>query len=226
MRTLDFNELFTKGWEAFVRQIGMAIVWTVVYALGTFILIITIVGIIILPSWVAGYLEVMRVVWHGGPGDFNDFFKHLNKLGNLWAALIIAGICIFVGLFFFIIPGVILAVLWSQAVFLIIDKNLDAITAMTASWNRVKDDFWIVLAVLLIVEIIGAIGGTVAIGWLLTWPFGVLVSWAMYFALFPAAPDTQASPPPAANYSEPAPPPPPPPPPTAGESDDEGITLE
>ena len=225
MQTLDFNELFTKGWEAFVRQIGMAIVWTLVYVIGTFILMITIIGIIILPVWIAGYLETMRAVWRGDPGEFGDFFKHMGKIGNLWAVMILMWLGVFVGTLLLIIPGIIVAVLWSQAIFLIIDKDLDAITAMTASWNRVKDDFWMVLAVIFVTAIISGLGSAVYIGWLVTFPFALLVSWAMYYALFPPAPDAQPAAAPTADYSE-APPPPPPPPPTEDKRDDEGITLE
>ena len=224
MQTLDFSDLFTRGWEAFVRQIGMAIVWTLVYVIGASILAITIIGIIILPVWMAGYLETMRAVWRGEPGEFGDFFKHMGKIGNLWAVMILTGLGVFVGTLIFIIPGIIVAVLWSQAIFLIIDKDLDAITAMTASWNRVKDEFWMVLGVLFVAGLISGLGGAVWVGWLVTFPFAMLVSWAMYYALFPTAPDAQAAPSPAADYSEPAPPPPPPP--AEEKHDDERITLE
>ena len=227
MQKLDFSDLFTTGWEAFVRQIGMAIVWTLVYAIGTLILGVTIIGIIILPVWVAGYLETMRAVWRGDPGEFGDFFKHMGKIGNLWAVMIIMWLGIFVGTIIFIIPGIILAVLWSQAIFLVIDKDLDAITAMTASWNRVKDEFWMVLGVLFVASLISGIGGAIWIGWLVTVPFAILVSWAMYFALFPTVPDAQAAPVPTTDYAEPPPPPPPPPPPSSEtQGDDEGIKLE
>jgi len=225
MQKLDFSDLFTTGWEAFVRQIGMAIVWTLVYAIGTLILGVTIIGIIILPVWVAGYLETMRAVWRGDPGEFGDFFKHMGKIGNLWAVMILMWLGIFVGTLILIIPGIILAVLWSQAIFLVIDKDLDAITAMTASWNRVKDEFWMVLGVLFVTSLISGIGGAIYIGWLVTVPFALLVSWAMYYALFPSVADASAATVPATDYTEPAPPPPPPPP-TVDKNDEQEITLE
>ncbi len=224
MQTLDLNELLSRAWEAFARQLGMAIAWTLAYAIGTFVLAITIIGILLIPVWVAGYLETMRAVWHGGTGEFGDFFKHIGKIGNLWAAAILVGISVFVGVLFLIIPGIILAVLWSQTILLIIDKDLDAVTAMAASWNRVKDEFWMVLVVLFIIQVIGAVGGAVVFGWLFTWPIGALLAWAMYYALFPPLPEAAAA---APADTRPAQAPPPPPPPPSEEPDDgEGITLK
>jgi uncharacterized membrane protein len=225
MQTLDLNELFTRAWEVFARQIGMAIAWTLAYAVGTFILAISIIGLILLPVWVAGYLETMRAIWQGGTGEFGDFFKHIGKIGNLWVATILVGLCVFVGVLLFIIPGIILAVLWSQTILLIIDKDLDAITAMTASWNRVKDEFWMVLVILLIIQVIGALGGLVVFGWLFTWPFGALLVWAMYYALFPPVP--RAAPvSSAADAPQPETPPPPPSPRSEETDNDEGIKLK
>jgi hypothetical protein len=216
VKKLDFNELFSVGWEKLMAQIGMAIVWTLVYAVGAAVLGFIIIGIIVLPAWIAGYFEVMKKLFHGETVEFSDFLAHFNKLGNLWVAFILIYLGIAVGTILFVIPGIIVMVLWSMAFFLIIDKDMDAISAMKASWERVKEEFWMVLGLIIVLGIINGIGGMVfGVGVLLTMPFMMLVLWATYYVLFPSAEAAAAAP----SYT------PPPPPPSEPKPDDE-MTLK
>jgi uncharacterized membrane protein len=184
---LDFNELFTTGWQKFMAQIGPAILWTLLFAVGEVILCAIVVGIIVLPVWMAGYLEIMKKLYHGETPEFGDFFKHMNKLGNLWVAFLLVGLGTALGMVLLVIPGIALSVLWSMTFFLIIDKDMDAISAMKASFERVKDEFWMMLALILVLGIINAIGGVIYIGVLVTAPFMMFCIWAAYYVLFPKA---------------------------------------
>ncbi len=186
MNKLDFNEVFSLGWEKLMAQIGMAIVWTLVYAIGAFLLSIIIVGIIVVPSWIAGYLEVMKKLYHGEAVEFGDFLKHLNKLGNMWVAFILVYLGVAVGSLLLVIPGIVVAILWSMTFFLIVDRDMDAVSAMKASWARVKEEFWTMLALILVLGILNAVGGMLfGIGVLVTMPFMFFVMWAAYYVLFP-----------------------------------------
>jgi hypothetical protein len=188
VKKLDFNEVFSVGWEKLMAQVGPAIIWTLVYALGACVLGIIIIGIIVIPAWMAGYIEVMKKIFHGEGVEFSDFMAHLNKLGNLWVACLLMYLGIAVGMFILIIPGIIVAVLWSMTLFLIIDKDMDAISAMKASWERVKEEFWMMLGLIIVLGIINSIGGMIfGVGVLFTMPFMMLVMWAAYYVLFPKA---------------------------------------
>lgn len=196
MNKLDFNELFSRGWEKLMPQIGMAIVWTLVYALGAAVLAVIVIGIIVIPSWMAGYLEVMKKLYHGETVEFGDFLKHLNKLGNLWVAFILIYLGIAAGTILLVLPGLAVAILWSMTFFLIIDRDMDAISAMKASWERVKEEFWTMLALVLVLGILNSIGGMLfGIGVLLTMPFMMLVMWAAYYVLFPKSEENVPTPP-------------------------------
>ncbi len=196
MNKIDFNDLFSRGWEKLMPQIGMAIVWTLVYALGTALLAMIVIGIIVIPAWMAGYLEVMKKLYHGETVEFSDFLKHLNKLGNLWVAFILVYLGIAAGTMLLVLPGIAVAVLWSMTFFLIIDRDMDAISAMKASWERVKEEFWMMLALILVLGILNSIGGMLfGIGVLLTMPFMMFVMWAAYYVLFPKGEITIPTPP-------------------------------
>lgn len=196
MNKLDFNDLFSRGWEKLMPQIGMAIVWTLVYALGAAVLAMIVIGIIVIPAWMAGYLEVMKKLYHGENVEFGDFLKHMNKLGNLWVAFILVYLGIAIGSMLLVLPGIAVAILWSMTFFLIIDRDMDAISAMKASWERVKEEFWMMLALVLVLAIINSIGGMLfGVGVLLTMPFMMFVMWAAYYVLFPKTEGNTPNPP-------------------------------
>ena len=177
-------------------QIGMAIVWTLVYALGAAVLAMIVIGIIVIPAWMAGYLEVMKKLYHGENVEFGDFLKHMNKLGNLWVAFILVYLGIAIGSMLLVLPGIAVAILWSMTFFLIIDRDMDAISAMKASWERVKEEFWMMLALVLVLAIINSIGGMLfGVGVLLTMPFMMFVMWAAYYVLFPKTEGNTPNPP-------------------------------
>jgi hypothetical protein len=185
MNKLDFNELFTAGWQKFMAQIGPAILWTLLYIIGAGLLCVIVIGIIVLPVWMAGYLEIMKKLYHGETPEFGDFFKHMNKLGNLWVAFILIYLGIAIGSILLVIPGIAVSILWSMTFFLIIDKDMDAISAMKASWKRVLEEIWMMLALIIVLGIINAIGGAIWVGILVTAPFMMFVLWAAYYVLFP-----------------------------------------
>jgi uncharacterized membrane protein len=199
MNKLDFNDLFTRGWEKLMPQIGPAILWTLVFAIGEAIvgaLCMIVIGIVILPVWLAGYMEVMKKLFHGEAVEFGDFLTHMNKLGNLFVALLLVGLGTAVGMICLVLPGIALSVLWSMTFFLVIDKDMDAVSAMKASFNRVKEEFWMMLGLVIVLYIINAIGGMVfGVGVLITMPFMMLVMWAAYYVLFPKEEVTVPTPP-------------------------------
>lgn len=199
--------------------------------------IVYIVVLIALIGWYAGFAHGLKMIMSGGSPEFSDLFSQYRKLGNLILLGIILGVLIGIASIFLIIPGIILAVLWSQSYLLVIDKDMDAISAMSASWKRVASDFWAVLGVIVVLALafgivgsllsmIPVLGGLVDLFFLM--PFAFMCIWALYFALFPPVPDAQAAPTPPTDYAEPTPPPPPPPPPppTETQDNDQGITLK
>ncbi len=198
--------------------------------------IVYIVVLIALIGWYAGFAHGLKMIMFGGSPEFSDLFSQYRKLGNLILLAIILGVLIGIASIFLIIPGIILAVFWSQSYLLVIDKDMDAISAMSASWKRVASDFWTVLGIIVVLTLafgivgwllgmIPVLGGLVDLFFLT--PFAFMCIWALYYALFPPVPDAQAAPVAATDYVEPAPPPPPPPPPsTEDKGDDEGITLK
>ncbi len=150
---------------------------------------------VILPGWAAGYLYIFRNILLSQRLTFSDMFSQFSKILHIILLSIVVGFIVLFGLLLFIIPGLVFAILYSQALFLIIDKNMDFTTAMGTSWKRVKKDFWSVTGILvlliiaqlglsMILAVLSIIGSLAQV--LLVTPYFILASWVLYFALFPS----------------------------------------
>ncbi len=178
-------------------------------------IIVYIIVMIALIGWYAGYANGLKMILAGGSPEFGDLFSQFRKLGNLILLAIILGILVGLASCLLIVPGIFLAVVWSQSYLLVIDKDMDAISAMSASWKRVMADFWSVLGVIIVLAlafgIVGSLLGMIPVlGGLvdvfLLMPFAFLCIWTLYYALFPPAREAMAAA--APSYTPPPPPPP------------------
>lgn len=256
MFELSVGTVFGEGWNRFIKHIGQAVLYALIYLVGTIVvmipfgivvaatigvgalmgategklsqfsgiaggamilaLIFYIAALIVLAGWAAGFAHVLKKLLLGEQVEFGDMFSQFRKLLQLVIAGIIVGIVTGIGFIILIIPGVFLMTMWSQTYYLIIDKDMDAISAMSASWKRVWEHFWTVLGTVVLLVIAVGIVGTVLnfipvigglVNVLLLMPFMMMAFWVLYFALFPPP---QAAP--AVTVTVPPPPPPPPPP--------------
>jgi len=261
MFELSVGTVFSEGWNRFIKHIGQAVLYALIYGVGAFVVMLPfivvvaatvgatallgaaegklsqlsgiaggalalafifyIAALIVLAGWMAGFAHVLKKLVLGEEVEFGDMFSQFKKLLQLVIAGIIIGIATGIGFIILIIPGVFLMTMWSQTYYLIIDKDMDAISAMSASWKRVWEDFWTVLGIVVLLLIVfGAVGfvlnllnaimgiGFIANTLLLT-PLMMMAFWVLYFALFPPAEVAAAG--------APVVPPPPPPPPRTEE---------
>jgi len=162
-------------------------------SLGLTIIIGIIVAIVSI-GWCAGFMFILKKLALGQNHAFGDMFSQFRKLLQLIVLGIIFGVGVAIGTLLLIIPGIFLMVMWSQSFFLVIDKNVDAITALQASWKAVMPNFWLVLGILVVWYVIAFVAALVlnfipiigALGfYLLVQPFLWMVLWVLYFALFP-----------------------------------------
>ena len=95
--------------------------------------------------------------------EIRDMFSGFDNYLNVVLANILAGFLIGIGFFFLIIPGIIVACRFAFVRYLVIDRQLDPIDAIKASWRMTKGHGWkIFLMGLLAIPI--ALAGLICLG--------------------------------------------------------------
>jgi len=183
-----------RSFEDFLKAFG-GILPLLIVGIIFVVLIISFVTI----AWEAGWRVTMMKILRGEKPTFLDLFSQFPKILHLFLASIVIGFIVAVGIIMFLIPGIIFAILFSQTIYLIIEKNRDFLSAMGESWNRVSRDFWQITGILVLLNMaqvgIGLMASVlnvftfVPIGSLvvalLVLPYFMLARWVLYFALFP-----------------------------------------
>ena len=111
----------------------------------------------------------------GRPLNWNDLFSFPNFGASFLAGLLTA-IATSVGLILCIVPGVIVAFLLSYSVYFTVDKGVDGIEGMKASWRILSTHVGELLPFALTGVGLYLLGGITIIGWLVTIPLAVLLT--------------------------------------------------
>ena len=199
METIETNNAFVsdtstggnygKGWNLIFTTFIELLVVTLVYA----VIQIPTGGIQIKPDGFEWYLIpiVMLAIGYGifisGPIGYSvswvflkavrrekieikDMFAVFDR--NYWNAVIaglVTTIIIVIGLFMFIVPGIIFACRLAFVPFLVIDRKMEAMEALKASWAMTKGHGWTVF-------FMGLLAFLIVIAGLIVLIFGVLIS--------------------------------------------------
>lgn len=172
--------------------------------------LVTLIGFYILEAVLVKAVQDVR----DGTADMSvmpTFASAAPYLGSVAGASILAGVLIWIGFWFLLIPGIILATIWCLIVPVIVLENTGALSSFRRSQELVRGRFWNVLGTLALVVLIiiaveivlglilsalplvlaAAIGTLIAGG--VVAPFGATVVTLMYFRLAAAQPGGSAT---------------------------------
>ncbi len=136
---------------------------TVVSLLVLFTILIVIIGFI---AWVFQVLvnislnKIALTFADNKKISFDEVFKSYNVFLNYIIGNFLFGVIVFLGFMFFIVPGVIFALRLQFVPYLIIDKNLDAVSAVKHSWEMTRShtlDLLGFLAVSILINFLGVL---------------------------------------------------------------------
>ena len=87
-----------------------------------------------LSTWMTcGITKILIDYYRGNKREITDLFTQYKYFWKVLLANIFLGIIVMVGLIFFIIPGIYLALKYSFTIYYIVDKNMDVLEAMKKS---------------------------------------------------------------------------------------------
>ena len=132
----DTMRWIAEGWDLVKADLGtfvlMAIVMTLVNGAIPFLL---------QGATTAGFQAAVRKRLRGQKPAVGDLFEGFQFFASTLGAHIVISILVFIGILFFIIPGLVVAAMYNFTYLFIVDKRMDMGTAMRASHAVVKQDY-------------------------------------------------------------------------------------
>ena len=132
-------------------------------------------------SFVAGLFAPIMIanmslkVAAGRPLEWSDLFSFPN-LGAGVLASFLSTLAMVVGLLLCVVPGIIVAFLLYYTVYFTVDKGVDGIEGMRASWGVLSRHVGELLPFALVGAGLYVLGALLLIGWLVTVPLAVLLT--------------------------------------------------
>ena len=125
------------------------------------------------PLFFGIYLMALNIV-KGVDVKIGDVFRGFNYFFVSWFMTIIAAFTILFGLVLLVIPGILLILLYQYAIPIAVSENLGAYDSLKKSYRIGMDNFQFTLMLGFLLWVINAIGTSVGVGWLVTYPFTVI----------------------------------------------------
>jgi len=143
----------SEGWELVKSDMGTYVLLAIIYALLT-----SAVPIILHGPMIAGmHIFTMKKLM-GRRAEFADLFLGFNYFVPTLVASLVIGLFVSIGFILCIIPGLVIAAMYSFTYLFIVDKRMDFWPAMQASHEIVKRDYVGFTLFLLLLGLVSLLG--------------------------------------------------------------------
>lgn len=175
---LSLENLLQVGFNLIRKSPGIYIIYSII---GAFALSNPISGLLLGAPLITGYYIVTRLIQQNRTVELSDFFKSFDKFVPLLILNLLMTLVIFLGLIFFILPGIYFAVSYLFAHFFVWFYNVDPAEAIRLSRRTVSGNFGQILLLCLVLGGINLLGIlALGIGLFLTLPFTYCVIYAAF----------------------------------------------
>jgi hypothetical protein len=168
-------EVMSVAWQLAVAKLPIWLIGTAIVALASSVLSATVIGIALVgPLWGGLAIAAVRQI-HGHEIVLDDFFKGVRAFVPLMVAGLVMTLGVSLGLALLVVPGLFVAVVTMYAPFFIIDRGLDGVSALRASYDAVMRQLGAHVALCVVLGLANVGGAALCgVGALFTIPFAVL----------------------------------------------------
>lgn len=183
-KAFSISEAVNKAWELTKANLGfLAGVTLLVWIIPTLIqkllgegALVTLVSSAVSMILSLGLITIALKVIDGKKPELEDLYKSYPLLVNYFLASVLLGIAIVLGLIFFIVPGIYLALKYQFTPYLIVDKKMGVMDAIKKSGEMTSGKLMDLFALALVnigITILGALA--FGIGLLVSAPVSMLI---------------------------------------------------
>ncbi|MBT8452117.1 MAG: hypothetical protein KJO40_09145 [Deltaproteobacteria bacterium] len=164
-----------ESWALFKDDLVLYLVATLL----VFVISAVTLGICAGPM-IVGFIQLVRKRMRSQEGTATDVFDGFSEFGASLIAMILIGIGVFIGSMLLVLPGLIFGFITAFTFHAIALDGLGATSAIGQSYALIKENLAPSFALLLIVAVLNAIGGSIIFGSLLATPFSLIVMTIAY----------------------------------------------
>lgn len=158
-----------EGFDLFKKNFVALIVAALVAALCS-------IFIITIPPMFFGLAYMAVAVARGQTVKITDVFKGFNYLVRSYALFIVGAILIGIGLVFLVLPGLALMILFQYAIAVAIMEDRGGIDSLQRSVELARKNLPYSIVLWILLAIVNGVGTRIGVGWLITYPFSLLVT--------------------------------------------------
>jgi hypothetical protein len=188
------GDAISFGWDRFKDNVGILLgTVAVIVAINFAFSIITrgvdsgLAGALIaLASWVVsivvgmGVIRIALKITDGHPTEIADLFVlDINFVAYVVASILVS-IAVVLGLIFFIIPGIMIALAWGFFAWPIVDRGALVGESITVSANITRGHRWHLLGYFVVLGLFNLLGFITIVGWLITTPVSIMATAYVY----------------------------------------------
>jgi hypothetical protein len=166
----NISDILARAWKLFTDKPAEHIITgLLVSVLGAMTL-----GILFGPLLVA-YIRMIDRQRQGETININEVFSGFDAFVPSFLVTLVIGICAFFGMLMLVLPGILVLLIWSFALWYVALRGESTVGALSASWSLCKAHVGPVLVVFLTFMVLNAAGSAVLFGALFTFPFALIV---------------------------------------------------
>lgn len=180
--TIDLGDILSRTWRIFTQQWGLCLGLTLVFGfivIGTQLLVETVIAALaggnnpelsftiaitvflaqgLLWMWLGiGYNLALLRLARGEPTSMGELFNGGSYMVSILLGSIVFNIAFFLGYLFFIIPGIIVALMFSQFYYLILDRRIGVLESFSISQKVMIGNKLTLFALVLVVGLLGGL---------------------------------------------------------------------